>query len=216
MCFGFTIIVPVLASITMRCNPFAKSLMMMPRDEPGGAIYWILFGSGCFIPREKGFNPGLNKCFRTSWSSCENAHSVSDIRSVAGVAAVGVAAVGGGGVAGELLGFGGDGVAGLLYDWGVGCLELCCVEVCCDCGVPALGMSCAPVVVSVGILADDSLTGRSCVDDGEAFQLRMRVSASAMFAKISLPAVFSLITTEVCLPMDIMAYLAGFASASAM
>ena len=78
ICLGFTIIVPVLVSITIRCMPFAASLMMMPRDDPGGAIYWILFGSGCFIPREKGFRPGLNKCLRTNWSSWEKAHSVSE------------------------------------------------------------------------------------------------------------------------------------------
>lgn len=91
--------------------------MIMPREEPGGAIYCILFGSGCFVPRENGFNPGLNKCLRTSWSSCENAHSVSETRSVpdAGAAAA-AAAEGGGGVAGALLIGGGGGVAGLLYD----------------------------------------------------------------------------------------------------
>lgn len=68
----------------------------------------------------------------------------------------------------------------------------------------------------VGKLADDCRAGRSCVGEGEAFQLRMRYSASAIFAKMSLLASFSLITIEVCFPMDIIANLAGFASASAM
>jgi hypothetical protein len=117
MCFGLTIIVPVLASITIRCIPLAKSLMIMPREEPGGAMYCTLFGSGCFMPREKGFNPGLNKCLRTNWSSCENAHSVSEMRSAPDVGVAAVAAnEGGGGVAGDLLFGGGDGVAGLLND----------------------------------------------------------------------------------------------------
>ena len=87
---------------------------MMPRDDPGGAIYCILFGSGCFVPLEKGRSPGLNKCLRTNWSSCEKAHSVSDIRSLAGELVANEAGRGGGGVCDDRAVSCGVGVAGFL------------------------------------------------------------------------------------------------------
>ena len=102
------------------------------------------------------------------------------------------------------------------------CLELCCVEDCCDCDVPALAAACSPVrscvvaVELVGMLAEDSRAGRSCDGDAHAFQLRIRYSASSIFAKMSLFTPFSVITTDVGLPMDIIANLVGCASASAM
>ena len=89
---------------------------MIPREDPGGAIYCILLGSGLPVPRENGRSPTLNRCFRTSWSSWEKAHSVSDIKSLDDVSVFVAVAVGGGGVGIDCRVFGGGGVAGLTLD----------------------------------------------------------------------------------------------------
>ena len=107
----------------------------------------------------------------------------------------------------------------------MGCLDWFCVRGDCDCGVPAFmsayiaGFSCAGAVAlaaAEAMLAEDSRAGRFDGGESDAFQLLIRVLASAMFAKMSFVGSFNLITIDVGLSIDIIAKRAGLASASAM